>query len=845
MRTYKTLFGRSTLLSTGILLSSMLSLSAGAATFTVNSTLDSVDANPGDGTCADSVGSCTLRAAVMEANALAGADTIDLSQINDPNNPIILTIKGADESYEPATGNTYQAVATHDAGIGDLNITDSATITGAGSGQTIIEWAAADQADGSADRIFHIEAVTANISVTMSGFTVKNGLTPPVVDIETTGDGKIWQFKRHGGGIAIGTSAATNLFDPSITHGGGGGGGGGGGMGGGHGGEGGGETGFAIDNVTLVDVNVVDCMSGADGGGIFNAAPLTVASSVISGNTATSNGGGIYNSAAMTVVETTIGTMASNSAFSNPNHGENGGGIFDTGLHTTDIRMSAITGNTATGGAALSGRSTTIDNIENTTITGNVARDTAGGLATNGRVMLKNVTVAGNSVVPTSSAESGGAGAGLYSFGSGQFTYVNSIISNNTIVGTTTTLSNCGRAGGAATSGSFFTSSGHNLEDGASCVLTATGDLVNMDPVLSALANNGGLTETMAIPASSPALDAGDDAVCPNNDQRGQLRPADGDLNGSFVCDIGAFELFVHSADVHINNMVAPDSVYASDAFQVSIEAHNDPTATTAATGVVISTDPLPSDFTVTSANVTTPGGTSACSVAGGVVSCAVGSLAVGEAATAVIVGSDAIPGALTITGNVTSATPTDPISGNNTSHVNIQVIGNSDMGITASGGGTVRSGSDTSLNFTVTNHGANDASNVRVAAYLPDGVNYKSVSIDQGSCTYSSDDASVTCLVGNVANGATVSGTLVLTANTRDSRTVVASFGVDADQRDTVPNNDVAEVSLALLFYDKRGGCVYRGGGSFDPTLPAIILVGILGLMVRRTYGGKAAARE
>jgi uncharacterized repeat protein (TIGR01451 family) len=227
------------------------------------------------------------------------------------------------------------------------------------------------------------------------------------------------------------------------------------------------------------------------------------------------------------------------------------------------------------------------------------------------------------------------------------------------------------------------------------------------------------------------------------------------------------------------------------------------------------------------------------------VVSCAVGSLAVGEAATAVIVGSDAIPGALTITGNVTSATPTDPISGNNTSHVNIQVIGNSDMGITASGGGTVRSGSDTSLNFTVTNHGANDASNVRVAAYLPDGVNYKSVSIDQGSCTYSSDDASVTCLVGNVANGATVSGTLVLTANTRDSRTVVASFGVDADQRDTVPNNDVAEVSLALLFYDKRGGCVYRGGGSFDPTLPAIILVGILGLMVRRTYGGKAAARE
>jgi CSLREA domain-containing protein len=36
--------------------------------FTVNSTADTVDANPGDGLCADSNGQCTLRAAIQESN---------------------------------------------------------------------------------------------------------------------------------------------------------------------------------------------------------------------------------------------------------------------------------------------------------------------------------------------------------------------------------------------------------------------------------------------------------------------------------------------------------------------------------------------------------------------------------------------------------------------------------------------------------------------------------------------------------------------------------------------------------------------------------------------------------
>src|SRR5690349_19641242 len=50
-----------------------------AAGLTVNSTADAADANPGDGVCATAGAVCTLRAAIEEANALTGADTINFN----------------------------------------------------------------------------------------------------------------------------------------------------------------------------------------------------------------------------------------------------------------------------------------------------------------------------------------------------------------------------------------------------------------------------------------------------------------------------------------------------------------------------------------------------------------------------------------------------------------------------------------------------------------------------------------------------------------------------------------------------------------------------------------------
>ena len=53
--------------------------SATAATFTVNVLTDTNDTTPGDGVCADSVGKCSLRAALQEVGARSGGDTINFS----------------------------------------------------------------------------------------------------------------------------------------------------------------------------------------------------------------------------------------------------------------------------------------------------------------------------------------------------------------------------------------------------------------------------------------------------------------------------------------------------------------------------------------------------------------------------------------------------------------------------------------------------------------------------------------------------------------------------------------------------------------------------------------------
>src|SRR5438876_9548202 len=213
---------------------------AAAATFTVNDTADAVDAVL-DGNCATAGGTCTLRAAIQEANAHAGADTIMV-----PAGTYLLTIAGQGEDI---------------AATGDLDITDDATITGAGADNTIL--------DGNGiDRIFDISASL----VTISALTIRNGNPGP-------GD------NGFGGGLYnSSTLTLRNVVVANNTAAASGG-------------------GISNDNdITLTNCVVSGNTAANFGGGIDNPATATPENVTVSGNTANA-GGGIAN-------DDSVGAMA-------------------------------------------------------------------------------------------------------------------------------------------------------------------------------------------------------------------------------------------------------------------------------------------------------------------------------------------------------------------------------------------------------------------------------------------------------------------------------------------------------------------------------------------------------
>ena len=134
---------------------------AGAApTFVVNSLVDApASANVADGVCETGPGNgvCTLRAAVMEANAVPGGG----AHIEVPAGVYLLTHAGAGE----------------DAGAsGDLDITSAVTIDGEGPGVTIV--------DGlQYDRVLSNVATGASVR----GLTLRNGMINPGAGISNAG----------------------------------------------------------------------------------------------------------------------------------------------------------------------------------------------------------------------------------------------------------------------------------------------------------------------------------------------------------------------------------------------------------------------------------------------------------------------------------------------------------------------------------------------------------------------------------------------------------------------------------------------------------------------------------
>jgi hypothetical protein len=250
--------------------------------------------------------------------------------------------------------------------------------------------------------------------------------------------------------------------------------------------------------VTISGVSITKGDETEQGGGIVNAGILTIADSVVSKNYSTFGGGGILNSGTLTLTRSLV-------------HDNRG--------HITS------------GGISNSGTMTLI----NTTVTDNLAgRSTAscGGVCNSGTMTIINSTIAYNA-------------ATLYAGGvlnRGTMVVRNTIIAGNISYYLTKRPFDCTGP---------ITSQGHNVVGvGEGCGFTVAGDQVGsstkpLDPLLGPLKDNGGPTMTHALLGGSPALDAGDSNACPSTDQRGILRPWDGNNDGLAVCDVGAYELNV------------------------------------------------------------------------------------------------------------------------------------------------------------------------------------------------------------------------------------------------------------------------------------------------------------
>ena len=263
--------------------------------FTVDTTADTVDANAGNGLAEDGTGNTSLRAAIEEANALAGADNITIG------------------------------AGTYTLSLGELQISSDITITGAGVDQTFIDGA-------TLSRVFNITSGT----VTISNLTIQNGseangggmYVGSAGNVTLTNVELINNTGSFGGAIYNDTGILTlndvTIDSNTVTA------------------SGGGiyNTGIA----TLTGVTISNNASGINnnGGGIFtdgNSSNLIATNVTISGNNGGNAGGGIYNADTATLQNVTITDNTSNK----------GGGLFEWGNTTTNVRNSIVAGNFSTG----------------------------------------------------------------------------------------------------------------------------------------------------------------------------------------------------------------------------------------------------------------------------------------------------------------------------------------------------------------------------------------------------------------------------------------------------------------------------------------------------------------
>jgi CSLREA domain-containing protein len=502
-------------------------ITVSALSFTVNSTLDINDINPGDGICETQTGNgvCTLRAAVSEANSTPAIDTITL-----PAGTFAITLTGTNE-------NTNQS--------GDFDISQPLIIQGAGQSQTIID-------GGGIDRIFDINPQNNSASVISSSFSnlsLQNGsvtgpLEPivysPRIDggsavrgirsnvtvdqvtfqnnssiaegalavafstIEVTNSRFNGNTATTGGGINLlfpGISNITNtVFTNNIVTG------------------SGGAFAFIGNGINSVRINssIVENNSAQAGGGIYHCEipgtggsinvndSIYITDTLISNNTASNNGGGIQSCGGHLQLLRSL--VENNSAVNN------GGGI---GLYDEIQNILAVpyTSNIELLNSTMYGNSSQV---------GGAASLVLGQTTTplpQMRVFINNSTIARNT---TSNSNSAALDVNLYN---GQYSVSNSIVAENT-------GGNCTPLPDLEQVSYDFTKP--NLTNDESCRFT----LQNQSPNFGTYGVNGAANGLRNLPLTqnSVAVNSGDQTTCLSNDQLSSSRTIYG------ICDLGAVE---------------------------------------------------------------------------------------------------------------------------------------------------------------------------------------------------------------------------------------------------------------------------------------------------------------
>jgi CSLREA domain-containing protein len=456
---------------------------ASSVTYTVTTTVDLPDANVGTARCADAAGHCSLRAAVMQANAHAGPDTIVL-----PAGTFRLTQAGVDDT----------------AILGDLDITGSVAIKGAGATKTIVD------GNGSitGDRVFHVLSTAGAVS--FSNLTIRNGK-----DL-TTG------FEA-GGGVLWSGGTSLSMSNVVVEH---------------NSAKYGGGLGLALSapgaTVDLNHVTVRSNTSVISGGGLnvdlsANAASFRLRSSVVGANHSR-DGGGI---AIGGVVPSGPGTFDIAATEISGNTAEVGGALLNTGGTVTTpitVRDSYLHGNTASdrGGAIFA---TAYLAVHGSTLSNNVAAGKGGAVYENagGIIELNDSTISANAA----SVAGGGVFAQEFLSSPASVFAVDSTFSHNTAptggavaqdAAASVSLFNTlvqGGAGGTACS-QPVASVHAAFADDASCGLGA-GD--NATILLSSLGLHGGRTPTLVPQPGSAGLDVAITVPAFPLDQRGIARP--------------------------------------------------------------------------------------------------------------------------------------------------------------------------------------------------------------------------------------------------------------------------------------------------------------------------------